>query len=641
MRSPTNYYITTPIYYVNDVPHIGHAYTTIAADVLARFYRLEGRSVFFLTGTDEHGQKIQQAADRRGSTPQTLADSVVVRFKDLWKTLAITHDDFIRTTEERHRVVVRAVLTELQERGDIYRGRYEGWYCLPDERFWMEKDLVNGNCPECRRPVEHIVETNYFFTMSRHQAWLREHIASHPDFILPESRRNEVLGFLEKPLGDLCISRPRARLAWGIPLPFDDAYVAYVWVDALVNYISAPGYSTDDTRFQRWWPADVHLIGKDILTTHAVYWSALLHALGLELPRTLFAHGWWTVSGEKMSKSRGNVIDPQDVVERFGLDPFRYFLLREVPFGSDGDFSETALVGRLNGELADDLGNLLSRTVTMIHRYFRGDIPLPFGAAPGDPALTRLAGTLPDRLRRHLARFEFHKALQAIWELVNAANGYIERASPWSVAKDPARREELGAILYTCAETLRILSVLIDPFMPGTAEEIARQIGQAAPAAGASLEARARWGGLGRATIPERGNVLFPKADLKPTREQPMETPGGSGPPSQKPEITIDDFKKIDLRVGKVIAAERIPKSSKLLKLQVLVGEKQHQVVAGIGTKYAPEEMIGKTVIVVTNLKPAKLMGVESRGMLLAAGGQEVAAFATFLENIEPGTPIR
>ncbi len=640
------YYITTPIYYVNDVPHIGHAYTTVAADVLARFHRLDGKRVFFLTGTDEHGQKVQQAAAGKGVPPETFVDSVVVRFQELWRALDISNDDFIRTTEERHQSVVQKVLATLMERGEIYQGRYEGWYCLPDERFWTEKDLIHGACPECRRPVEHIVENNYFFRMGRHHDWLKAYIASHPDFILPASRRNEVLGFLDRPLGDLCISRPKSRLSWGIPLPFDREYVAYVWVDALVNYISAAGYATDDERFQTFWPADVHLIGKDILTTHAVYWSTLLHALDLPLPRTLFAHGWWTVAGEKMSKSRGNVVDPSAAAASVGVDAFRYFLLREVPFGSDGDFSGSALIGRVNGDLANDLGNLLSRTQTMIHRFSASAIRVPPGApqayrSPMEEELMVLAASLPGRIRDHLGRFEFHRALQAIWKMVNLANGYIERSAPWTLAKDPRRKDDLDRVLYVCAETLRIISILISPFMPRTAAEISKGIGQAPPAAAGRLEESCRWGGLAAGPIPPRGSVLFPKIESEQNKGKTMEMTPPPPPPSQKPEITIEDFRKIDLRAGRVVEAERIPGSNKLLKLQVLIGDERRQVVAGIGTKYRPEALIGKTVIIVANLQPATLMGVESRGMILAAGGQEVAALATFLEEIEPGTMIK
>jgi len=645
------FYVTTPIYYVNDVPHIGHAYTTVAADVLARYKRLRGYETFFLTGTDEHGQKVQQAAARNGIDPQAHADRMVVAFRELWSRLSISNDDFVRTTDPRHTGVVQEVLRRLQAAGVLYTASYEGWYCLPDERFWTEEEVREGRCPECGRPVEHISESNYFFKMSAYRDRLRQHIRRHPDFIRPETRRNEVLGFLDRPLEDLCISRPRARLSWGIPFPFDKDYVTYVWVDALVNYISIPGYGRDERRFKKWWPADVHLVGKDILTTHAVYWSTLLMALGLALPKTLFAHGWWTVDGEKMSKSRGNVVDPNTMAGEFGTDAFRYFLLREVPFGQDGDFSRKALMIRYNSELANDLGNLFSRTLSMIERYTGGRIPKPNARTQkaDDRVLAASARALDRTVAREMDRFSFHRVLREIWTLVDKANRYVDQNAPWELAKDGRNIARLETVLYNLAETLRILSVQLYPFIPETAERMASGLGWTTPMDRVRMPRDNGWGKLKSGRTIQKGRALFPRMENEPSPPQPV--PGSQKtPPKEMPmestgiepsTISIDAFRKLDLRVGRIVSAEKVTGADKLLKLAVDIGSETRQVVAGIATKYTPDEILGRSVILVANLKPAVIRGIESRGMILAAGEKEVEALATFIESVPPGSRVK
>ena len=599
------------------------------------------------TGLDEHGQKVQEAAEKAEVDPQTYCNRLAPKFQNLWKRLDISNDAFIRTTDPEHKAYVQKTLQTLYDKDLIYRADYTGWYCTFDERFWTDKDVLGGLCPDCKRPVEQLSETNYFFQMSKYQDWLIQYIKEHPDFIRPHSRQNEVLGFLQKPLEDLSISRPKSRLSWGIELPFDANYVTYVWFDALVNYISIPGYLMDEARFSKWWPADVHLIGKDILTTHSVYWSTMLKALDLTLPKTVFAHGWWTVNGEKMSKSRGNVVDPNAVVDEFGVDQFRYFLLREVPFGQDGDFSREALISRINSDLANDLGNLLNRTLTMIERYAGGTIPQPgLGTnADLDKSLQETAVALLPLVDSHLGNFEFNRALEEIWRLVQAGNQYIDKTAPWILAKNPQDQPRLNTVLYNAAETLRFLCLALYPFLPQAIEEMKRQEGLLLNFSKPLLASEITWGGVLPGTEIAKGPPLFPRIETKTqgetrvSQDEKMTQPTPAG--GTEAQISIEEFRKIALRVGKVIAAERVPKSTKLLTLQVDIGTEQRQIVAGLGTKYTPEEMVGKRIVVVANLKPAKLMGVESQGMVLAAGDQEVTALLTTIEEIAPGTKIK
>ena len=637
----TKFYVTTPIYYVNDRPHIGHAYTTILADVLARYHRVMGVPTHFLTGTDEHGQKVAQAARKAGMTPQEQADGTVVRFQELWRKLEITHDDFIRTTETRHTGVVQKILQDLYDRDEIYRAEYDGWYCVTCERFYTEKDLVDGKCPQdgCGKPVERISEANYFFRMSKYQDWLIRYIEEHPKFIQPDFRRNETLGFLRKKLNDLCISRPKNRLAWGIELPFDSDYVTYVWFDALVNYISAVGYLDDDARFRKWWPASYHLIGKDILTTHTVYWPTMLQAMGLPMPETVFAHGWWLVGGGKMSKSEGNVVNPMEFADQYGVDAFRYFLIAEMSLGQDAGFSEEAFVRRYNADLANDLGNLLSRVMKLIGGHCDGRIPEAGEAGEDEHALKDVVLAAVDAVEQAVLHMHIDNGMTEIGGAVREANRYLEKRQPWTMAKQ-GDMGNLGTVLYHAAETLRIVSGLLYPVMPGKMAELRSALGIAS--GDPDPMTLRKWGVLKSGMRIEPMRSLFPRVNLK--KAAPAKESLAAAPPSVEgvQRIEYADFEKITLRTAKILAAEKVQGADKLLRLEVEVGEEKRQIVAGIAQHYEPEKLPGRTVVIVANLKPAKIRGVESNGMLLAASsGKSLRIVTVDGDDLPSGAQVK
>ena len=626
--SNKTFYITTPLYYANDELHIGHAFSTLAADIAARYNRACGRNVHFLTGSDEHGQKVEQSAKAKGLTPLQHVDGLVDKFKELWKILDITYDDFIRTTEERHTKVVEYALQKLYDQGDIYASEYSGWYCTPCERFWTEKEVPDKICPDCHRPVQELTEKNYFFKMSKYQQQLIDHINSHPGFIRPENRRNEVLGFLRQPLGDLCISRPKSRLSWGIDLPFDKDYVTYVWFDALTNYISAVGYPFDMDKFNKMWPASCHIIGKDILTTHAVYWSTMLLALGLPLPECIFAHGWWVTGEGKMSKSVGNVINPKQLVAEYGLDPFRFYLFREMVFGQDATYTKENFILKYNADLANDYGNLCNRMLPLLIKNREGIFHKCEPTTEASKEVVELEKNLKEKYMNAMDNFLFHEALQSVWTVIQRLNKYVDEMAPWKLAKE-GNTALLDETFYIIGEGIRICTTMVEPFMPHLAPEFMKQIGCS------DLKytiAQIEFGQLPDGTKCGEPKPLFPRLETERIQNLKKGTKQEKAPKAPKVTesaapvegvVTFDDFLKTEICIAEILTAEKVENADKLLKLKVSIGSEERELVAGIALYYKPEDLIGKQVLMVKNLKPAKIRGIMCHGMILAATAKD------------------
>lgn len=653
MHEKKPFYITTPIYYPSAKLHIGHAYCTTIADAIARFHRLEGDDVFFLTGSDEHGLKIQQKAEEAGVTPIEYTDKIVAGFQNLWKRLSISNDDFIRTTQKRHERVVQEVFRRIYAKGDIYKGEYKGLYCTPCESYWTEHQLdENGCCPDCHRPVQEVAEEAYFFKMSKYQDRVLQYIEDHPDFIQPVSRRNEMINFIKQGLDDLCISR--TSFNWGIPVPIDPKHVIYVWFDALTNYLTPIGYLDDPEKFHKYWPANLHLVGKEIVRFHTIIWPCILMALDLPLPKKVYGHGWLIVDGDKMSKSKGNVVDPIGLIDEFGADAIRYFLLREINLGQDGNFSRDALIGRINSDLANDLGNLLHRTLSMTLKFQGGVVKAPAGESDVDRSLKEDARETVAFFEQNMEDMQLSLTIKKVWAFISRANKYIDETAPWALAKDPAKKQELANVLYNLTEALRVISVLISPFLPTTAVRIWQQLGLAQDFASVRTEDIEQWGGVPAGLHVGTPEQLFPRIEVEKEKAAPQPAAAKQEKKEKKdkkdkqaqealPEgiISIDTFGKVQLRVAEVKAAEPVPKADKLLKLTLSLGEgaPERQVVSGIAPWYAPADLVGKHVVLVANLKPAKLRGVRSEGMILAAGdGKELKILEV---DMPAGTEVR